>query len=357
MKTTNAKGKAFQTPAPLSASTKTQKISPRLRRPKVKVHQPEVHAAEEDDVPEIEYMPPKEVPLPDLPDDEPLNLTMLEGPNMTRGIRRVYFDPIGDDGISKGERELEESYARDIKRRDEEFDRLFSASVAKDEEEMRRHLGIESPKKSAPKDQALEKHNAPSTLKARSAAAALSPASRPTYSVPTATVKSRGLASALQTKKLARPAMIPSASRHAAATAASKSTIGFSKGRGISITARKPLSNVTQARPTSATARRPAPASSLHGRNASTTSTGAKTRDPISRPSSTSTNATLVAPLQEETAYRTAEDVERELELMILRNNEDDDDDAWINSFSNQVAADAFDDENEVFQFQLPTGL
>jgi hypothetical protein len=75
MKTTNAKTKAFQTPAPLSASVKTQKISPRLRRPKVKVHQPEVQHEEEDDVPEVEYMPPKEIPLPDDLDEDmpPIN--------------------------------------------------------------------------------------------------------------------------------------------------------------------------------------------------------------------------------------------------------------------------------------------
>lgn len=61
MKTTNAKLKAFQTPAPLSGSAKTQKkTSPRLRRPKVKVHQAEPakdDALEEER--EIEYMPPR----------------------------------------------------------------------------------------------------------------------------------------------------------------------------------------------------------------------------------------------------------------------------------------------------------
>ncbi|ORY00023.1 hypothetical protein BCR34DRAFT_522847 [Clohesyomyces aquaticus] len=357
MKTTNAKGNAFQTPAPLSASAKTQKISPRLRRPKVKVHQPEVQAEEEDDVPEIEYMPPKEVPLPDFVDDEPLNLSMFEGANMTRGIRRAYIDPIGDDGLSKGERELEESLTRDRKRRDEEFDRLFTESVAKDEEEMRRHLGIEPPKKAIPKGQPPKKPTAPSTLKARSAAAALSPASKPAYAAPTATVKSRRPTSFLQPKKTARPAMDPSASRHAAATTASKSTIGYSKGRGTTQVARKPLSNVTQPPSSAVASRRPTAASSLHNRNTSTASTGAKPRGEFSRSSSTSTNATLVAPAQEDSSYRTAEDVQRELELMILRNNEDEDDDAWMNQFSNQVAADAFDDENELFQFQVPEGL
>merc|ERR1712137_569626 len=68
MKTTNAKSRAFATPAPLS-SVKNQQLSPRLRRPKVEVHQPEVAHESEDDVPEVEYMPPKEMPLEDDMDD------------------------------------------------------------------------------------------------------------------------------------------------------------------------------------------------------------------------------------------------------------------------------------------------
>ena len=61
-KTTNAKTKAFQTPAPPSGSAKPlQRSSPRLQRPKVKVQLPE---PAEDEVPEVEYMPPKEIRKP-----------------------------------------------------------------------------------------------------------------------------------------------------------------------------------------------------------------------------------------------------------------------------------------------------
>lgn len=67
MKTTNVKTKAFLTPAPLmaepaSAKTQIKSKSPRLRRPKVKVHrEPDEDAIKADEEePEIEYMPPRE---------------------------------------------------------------------------------------------------------------------------------------------------------------------------------------------------------------------------------------------------------------------------------------------------------
>src|SRR5689334_22594337 len=102
MKTTNAKTSAFQTPAPLSASAKTLKASPRLRRPKVKVHQPEVQDEVEDDVPEVEYMPPKEVPLPDdmgdyLPRDWKVPIFDPKNTN----VWEAYHNPIEDDGRTK----------------------------------------------------------------------------------------------------------------------------------------------------------------------------------------------------------------------------------------------------------------
>jgi len=60
MKTTNAKAK---TPAPLTVKASAQKtLSPRLRRQKVKIHQAEpVQQAQDDGVPDIEYMPPRSI--------------------------------------------------------------------------------------------------------------------------------------------------------------------------------------------------------------------------------------------------------------------------------------------------------
>ncbi|KAK5146313.1 hypothetical protein LTR04_001073 [Oleoguttula sp. CCFEE 6159] len=62
MKTTNARGKAFQTPAPPTEKRSVQATSPRLRRAKVKVHQAEATTIEaQEEEPEIEYMPPRSI--------------------------------------------------------------------------------------------------------------------------------------------------------------------------------------------------------------------------------------------------------------------------------------------------------
>lgn len=414
MKTTNAKAKAFQTPAPLTGSVKTQKLSPRLRRPKIKVHEPEVHHEEEDDVAEIEYMPPKEVPLPDVLDDDlpPINweFPQFKGAAMTHGYHSVYHNPVEDDGRTKGERELEESLKRDQKKAFDAFEKQFEEIMAKEEAEAKRNLGIdddEEPAKKAAPSAALPKktttRSAPSTLSSRSAAAALSTLSQPRYAAPTAAAKSKVPGSTLTIKK-----PLPTTSRNALGVAASRSTIGYAQGRatstGTTITAatsqRKPLSNVTRPppptfmsssastssiskRPTVSSIRpttlsRPTTASSLRSRPASSASTrsvpasaastthrpiSARPRAPVSRSSSTSTNATLVAsvPAQQEN-YRTAEDVEREMQrLCLLQEDDDDDEDAleWEESSRRELegGVQGVDELYEDFQFTLPEGL
>jgi hypothetical protein len=364
MKTTNAKATAFQTPAPVSGSAKTQKLSPRLRRPKVKVHQPEVQDAEEDDVPEVEYMPPKEVPLPDNLDEDmpPINwdFPMFKGANMTRNYSSIYANPIEDDGRTRGQREFEESLARDKKKADEEFDRVFSETMAKEEAELMKSFGVESPKKPAPKA-ALPKQSvgAPSTIRARSAATALAPAQKKSsYAAPTAAAKSRLPTSMLPSRKPTKPTINSSTSRNAAAAAASKSTIGYAQGRRPGTSPRKPLSNVTRPPPNSIASRRPATASSSANPTGTVKSVTAKPRGGFSRSASTASDATLVAPAQEN--YRTAEDIDNEMRLLMLGNDEDDDEDvdAWMESFRSQVQGpDPIDEQFEDFQLQMPENI
>jgi hypothetical protein len=279
---------------------------------------------------------------------------MFQGKNMTRGIWSAYHNPLEDDGRTKKEREFEEGLAMDKKKRDEEFDRVFEETIAKDEAEARRRLGIESPKKAAPKAGLPPKKRVlgPSTIKSKSAAAALSPVAKPTSTAPTATTKSRVPSSLLPNRRPAKPAMAPSTSRHAAATAASKSTIGYAQGRATGTTARKPLSNVTKPAPFSATTRQSAIAPSIGNRTASVASTASKRT--FSRASS---NATLVAPPHGEDDFQTAEDVEREMALLLLQDDpEDEDADAWMSNFNSQLSGD-IDDEFAGFQLQLPEGL
>ncbi|KAF2134030.1 hypothetical protein P153DRAFT_306831 [Dothidotthia symphoricarpi CBS 119687] len=367
MKTTNAKGKAFQTPAPLS-SAKTQKVSPRMRRPKVKIHQPEPESASEDDVPDIEYMPPKEVPLADDMDDylpRDAKFPMFEGANMTRGVWETYHNPIEDDGRTRMQREFDEGLERDRKKRDEQFDKLFEEQQAKDDAEMRRYFGIDESKKEAPKTNlkpaAPKRTNSSlSTMRARSAAAALSSTSKPSYAAPTTATKSRLPNSLVSSKKPAKPLAERSASRQAAAAAASKSTIGYAQGRASRSgpAVRKPLSNVTKPPPFSAATRRPATASSIHHRSASAAPTVGRVQAPSSRSISTSSDATLVAPpVTDERNYRTAEDLEREMNLLLLQDDEDADADAWMNNFNSQLHGDPIDEDQEDFQFQLPEGF
>jgi hypothetical protein len=353
MKTTNAKSNAFQTPAPLGSSAKTQKLSPRLRRPKVKVHQPEPDAESEDDVPEVEYMPPKEVPLADdmgdyLPKD--WKFPKLDGKTMMRGIYDAYHNPIEDDGRPKKLREFEEGLAREKKQRDIDFDKLFSAQMAADDAEARRHMGIDpKPKRTTTNI---------STLKARSAAQALSPvSSKPSFAAPTAATKSRLPTGFISSKKLTKPLIEPTPSRRAAAVAASHSTIGYAQGRAgrAAPAARKPLSNITKPAPFSTTTtaiRRPASIATI--RPAPT-----RSRSAFSRVAS---DATLVAPPameeDDEGEYRTAADVERELELMLLSREEDEEEeDRWMNSWNRQIQADSVDEELEDFQLRLPEGF
>ncbi|KAF2645698.1 hypothetical protein P280DRAFT_465484 [Massarina eburnea CBS 473.64] len=367
MKTTNAKATAFQTPAPPSA--KTQKASPRLRRPKVKIHQPEPVAAEEDDVPEIEYMPPKEVPLPDDMDDylpRDWQFPMFQGKNATRGVWGAYHNPVEADGRTKGEREFDEEIEAGRKRRDAEFDKLFNAQWERDQDEASRYFGVEPLKKAAPPsptrpgDPKKKTHTGPSTSKAKSAVAALADTHKPNFAATTAASKSRVPDGFIPSKKAPRPVVAPPASRHAAATAASKSTIGYAQGRATTSnpTLRKPLSNVTKPAPFSAATRRPvAPAPAAHVRNPSSISAVPKRRGDFSRSSSTSTQATLVAP-PEELPQRTAEEVEREMELLFLQDSDGEDADAWASNFATQLdGGDPFDEDLDGFQMQLPEGL
>ena len=363
MKTTNAKSQAFQTPAAARlSSAKTQKVSPRLRRPKVKVHQPEPESESEDDIPEIEYMPPKEIPLEDdmdeyLPRD--WNFPKVDHATMVRGIFQAYHNPVEDDGRTRKQREFEEEVQRERKQRDEEFDRVFESQMAGYDAEARRYFGMDEPmpvtKPAVTSLPAQRTTNGISTMRARSAAAALAPASRPGFAAPAPVAKSRLPTGLVAGRKPMKPFAEPSASRQAAAAAASKSTIGYAQGRAgrAGSATRKPLSNVTKPAPFSATARRAPASSAVHNRSVSTSSSTLRSRSAASQ----STDTTLVASKQKEQPYRTADDIERQMELLYLAQSDSEGDDAWTSNFNTQLHGDLLDEDLEGFQFQLPEGL
>lgn len=125
------------------------------------------------------------------------------------------------------------------------------------EEKMRKFEEKERVEKEAKKQQAgglkkaskdpLTAKNGPQTLKARSAASALSGTTKeravPSFAAPTATSKSRMPSNIASKKSSAMSQTISGNPRHGAARAASNSTLGYSKGRAVSASNRKPGEN------------------------------------------------------------------------------------------------------------------
>ena len=236
-KTTNAKVTAFKTPAAPATQEKpsAKQSSPRMRRAKIKIHEAEAVTSAHDDgeeEPEVEFMPPREIPLPDYPDDcwpHDRTYPQFEGKNLTRGWWSE-FAPYKDSD------------------EDEEFSD-YGEKVKKIEERQKGEKAALQSKKSTPiKNAGLQKTTrdplttrAPQTLKARSAASALGLDSKssgvPSFAAPTATSKSRA-PSALISKKPTTATHIATGNvRHGAARIASNSTLGYSKGRAVSGTA------------------------------------------------------------------------------------------------------------------------
>ena len=217
-----------------------------MRRARVKVHEAESTTAEdEEDQREIEYMPPREVPLPDYPDDWPHDRTypQFEGKNLTRGWWSEFAPQKAGDGDEEFS-DFEEKLKR-IEELHEKKKKLAKKSAA-----------AAGPVKKAPMQKTnrdpLAAKLGQQTLKAKSAASALSKpissSSRPTP------------ASAMMSNKPTNSMAALRNPRHTAAKVASNSTLGYSKGRAVSSSTRKPLEDVHGGQVT-------------HSRNAPSTST------------------------------------------------------------------------------------
>lgn len=233
-KTTNAKATAFQTPAPPTQEKPSAKqSSPRMRRAKIKVHEAETITQHDDqEEPDIEYMPPREVPLPDYPDDWPHDRTypQFEGANLTRGWWSEFAPKNDPEELSDFEEKINQLKERE-----------------------RREKAQQAKKSTPAKTTALQKTSrdpltakAPQTLKAKHAASALANTTRapvPSFAAPTSTSQSR-MPSSISSKKstgASKTPVAPGNSRHNAARAASNSTLGYSKGRAVSGAARSSI--------------------------------------------------------------------------------------------------------------------
>ncbi|GAB7337633.1 hypothetical protein MBLNU457_g2929t1 [Dothideomycetes sp. NU457] len=230
MKTTNVKATAFQTPAPKTQgkdAKSTQKpVSPRLRRAKVKIHQAEAVAADpEDDVPEIEYMPPRSVPLPDYPDDiHEMDFARIFDPKTMLG-----------DIVQANAYEAAERFERKQEADSDRAQKQMEEAMARDA-----FLAYGDPERTARREKLLAQDQAaakasPSTISSKTAASALSTttSSGPRFAAPTAATKARTVPLAPKSTN----------GNHDVATVASKSTLGYSKGRVVSASKRPGLSN------------------------------------------------------------------------------------------------------------------
>ncbi|KAF7168530.1 hypothetical protein CNMCM5623_001550 [Aspergillus felis] len=256
MKTTNAKARGLQTPAAPGGTIKPEKTNKRTSTQKIRkfsplVDQPKIEVQGEDtqdDVPDIEYMPPKPRELPDIPDDITYDTTFpqFQPKNLALGLETVYGDnEVGEDGLTKRQRKFQEhSIALDkevdemiLKQLEEigfeDNTELDPPSKPHAEEVPKRRLEVRRARLTTTKPKYTSNI---STVRARDAVAALSRSeSSGAHARPAAMSKPRPrVASSLLTSRRPRGPSTLSSMRHAAATANSKTTLGYSKGRTVS---------------------------------------------------------------------------------------------------------------------------
>merc|ERR1711977_118606 len=265
MKTTNAKAKAFQTPSGPAPEKELEKTQPKqqtsARRPKKLIHADsvklEVHG---DESPladrDVEYCPPRVKDLPYESTDFPnncLDYTALKPGNLMRGINKKYRQQVDENGMSRIEREAEEAYQRSVKAADERMMKMMEEDwTVGDVPETFRHLRNKKTPLSIPQDmkpqptsrkplsdveKPILQNKGPGTINSRKAASVLSsaplktapPQPKPSKPVPKPSFLSRP-------KPAPAPTVPSNAStmRAAAASAASRSTIGYTKGRSAS---------------------------------------------------------------------------------------------------------------------------
>ncbi|OGM45599.1 hypothetical protein ABOM_006295 [Aspergillus bombycis] len=305
MKTTNAKARGLQTPAPPAGAVKPEKTGKRASTQRVKKFAPlleqskaEVHdKPAEGDVPDIEYMPPKPKELPDIPDEITYDtkFPQFQPKNLALGLETVYgHTEIGPDGLTKRERKLQEDSIA--------YDKMIDDMILKQVES----IGFEEASDNEQNEPCVEEvpprryetrrtramsarekqtSNIP-TVRARDAAAALSGTERTLRPRPVSIPKPKPrVASSLFSSRKPRTPINPSSMHHTAAVANSKTTVGYTKGRDVS--------------------------SKLHGKSPSTTKgqpipQGIFSTDTYVRPSGTPPLETDMVPLAHDVGHLTA---------------------------------------------------
>lgn len=251
MKTTNAKAKAFQTPASLGPEKeieKSQGPKTSARRPKkvthadtikLQIHGDESPLAER----EVEYAPPKPKDIPyesDIFPDGCLNYDVLKPENLMKGMHQTYYRNIEENRRIKLEATYEEDYQRSAKAGDAQVLKMMEEEwTVGDVPETFRHLRKKAAKPSvvpARKPTSIPSKG-PATITSRRAASALSAAAKPTIAPPKAYKPVQKPSIPFLGRSRPTTPMPPSnasAINHNASAAASRSTIGYSKGQSAS---------------------------------------------------------------------------------------------------------------------------
>lgn len=157
---------------------------------------------------------------------------------MIRDLFAHYANPLDKDGVPRSEREFEKMMAKADNIHEETMRKALAAD---------RIFGD-----TAPFDGTIDKgpralaSKGLTTVSSKTAAAALSRSVQPRFAAPTVATKARAPSAAPFPRKANMP-LGNKSTNHAVASAASRSTLGYSKGRAISASARKPLSQAHQA--------------------------------------------------------------------------------------------------------------
>jgi hypothetical protein len=197
-----------------------------MRRSKVKVLQSEPETLAPDAERDVEYMPPREIPLPDHPEDLQIDQSFpqFQGKNLTRGWYSEFAPKRDDDDDDSEMSDFDEKV------------RKFEKDQA--EKKAKQHAVVKS--KPVPTKRNPLAERAPPTLAARKASSALG-SRAPTvksFAAPTASTKAR-VPGMLASKKPVVGSTVTGNTRHAAARAASNTTLGYSRGRAVSGAARR----------------------------------------------------------------------------------------------------------------------
>ena len=194
---------------------------------------------------DVEYCPPKPKDLPYESEDFPagcLNVNAIKPGNLMKGRYQHYHNKVDAQGRTRLERELEESYAKSAKDTDERIMKMLEEDwTVGDVPETFRHVRKSSEQQKPKAGEQAKKpatnlNKAPGTIASRKAASALSVAPKATTAPPKTTKPQPKPTLGFLSRQ--KPAPLPVSNyptvRNSVAEAASRSTLGYTKGRSAS---------------------------------------------------------------------------------------------------------------------------